>query len=321
MFGKKSIFIIVGLAFCLSSNVDAQSTAYQLMQLDEVKKDVKVLVEQNRKLESQRQLLLSEREGLKKILDRYKVDISPIRDAALTNSRQRRRQARNLDYLVRDIEDKNQDVLLKKSQETFYEGTLADTDEMNSLRKLQLADLEYQKSDIALQIKENKTLLNQKQHGTKRLIDELKRDIIVLNDTEKEILKKIQFMEESNIDYPSLIPRLKQETSILETDLKIVQKQVDFKKRENAILRDKKLLIIKSAAADLEVKSKAKNSLEVAVKAHEMEYQALVDAVQITEKRQREKREIVQGVIEIDRENQSLRQELSTLKEEVKVRQ
>ena len=120
--------------------------------------------------------------------------------------------------------------------------------------------------------------------------------------------------EEMFLTQPAVSIQIKR----LEEQVKRLEKNVDFQKRENQILKDKIDLAKKSSEGILSEVREEKKMYKVNLESLKTQYSTLEDQVTEGLKRQKRKHDLVKQIITYDKENQILTEKINDLNVKIK---
>lgn len=285
----------------MQSYLEDNHIASRYNSLDGLKEEVTILLDENKKLQDRYSVIRQERDSLKNLVNQYKQRVIESQRHFLS------------------VEDSYQDL----------EGSLSDftieTDEFGSnndvggegatlkLLKLKLADLQYTKKDLEMEFK----LTNYLKTKTQKSLAGYKKELDLIVQKEEMIKGQVLAMQDKISFLPQKISVLERENEKLQEQIEKVKIRNSFKEREVALKKDKKKLALRSSEYGFSDKEKVKEQLLVSVNQLQSEYDQLQERLEKSMSSQVEKKKIIQNVIELDKENQALRNKILNLKEKI----
>ena len=198
---------------------------------------------------------------------------------------------------------------------------LLDADDKLSLLKLKISELEYQKREHQLDDKLSDYIATQSKQTKERDLQKLRESYQKNMDKQQELTNKMNDLQSQQNTADITSDRLHLDNDALKSRVNQMQSQVDFKQKENAHWRNKKLYEVRLSENEIWKREQEKLALKNKVDHLNEEYKTLDNNVQQSLVQQNESREILNHIKEFDKENQQLKgrieelqQKLNTLK-------
>lgn len=216
---------------------------------------------------------------------------------------------------------KDNSILILKSKLAQIKGALIDLEEQQRLWKMQLADLQYEKRDMEIQVNLKKSSLQENIQKEEKEVLTLKQELGNILKTGREVDEKISQTSRDILILPARLEGLIKESKQLQKEMVTVKKQESLTRREILHWENKKELAVKSAESLTWMKKRSKEELEEEVQYLEQEYEKFNMLINdaFSEKKKRE--ELTQQFIALDQENQKLRNEIEIVKEKIEAAQ
>lgn len=310
--------LIPAILLALATNLRAQETPDQgFGTLDDLKMRVDRLLEENKKLKAEYQDVYAEHQRLQGLTNQYGSQIEKLRDNSKNMENTRKGQKGKLAYLKEDLEKAQGDILLKETKNALLKGNLLDVDDQQRLLKLQYADLEYQKRELEMELQLKTIDVQDKALAQEKELQALKLQLQDSLGQEAQLAYQLKEIETTTVGAPQKAEQLEKENKELESRVMELERQVEFKTKENSLLKDKELLNTKSLENGLSSREEKKKDLQKKVDALEAKYNKLNQDVETSLTDQNKRKELTQKVIEIDKENQNLRDKIAELTEKI----
>lgn len=220
-----------------------------------------------------------------------------------------------------DLEGVEDDFLISKTKNESLRGDLMDTNEQQRLWLLQLADLNLEKRELQLKLREKEHLFSKIETAGNEEFDNLKAILQGNLAKEKDIIYLIEKAKEGKVSYSRQIWGIEQENLQLKSNIRELKKELDFKARESNNLEDKKLFAGRSYKNILLKKEREKIELQEKVKNLETVYHSLSTTVRTSLLSSKNKQKMMGEIIRIDKENQALRRKIADLQDKNKEEQ
>jgi len=216
-----------------------------------------------------------------------------------------------------DVKKKQSELLINESKSNYLLGESIDSQNSLQLWHLKLKDLEYQKRSLEMELEYRKYLLDDDAQDEKKSFVKMDQKIMSNVAERKKILKEIEILNKEKDSFPSVVSSMRDETAALESKIKEMQKLMEFKRRENDILRNKLLYSDKSVETVFSHRTEEQKLLNEIVVDLEIEYKNLREGVSMSLEDQKLKRQYMKEVVKIDKENQKLRQKIEFLEKQI----
>jgi hypothetical protein len=285
--------------------------------LNNLKKQLSGLLAENSRLEVEysllkQQFLDTSREYQSSVAELSQVKAREQKQLELSKDRQRQ-----LQEMSKGLPDAESGALLLKSQVALLNKQLLDEEDKTRLMALKLADMEYEKRSLLLERQAGDFSRKTETVDQSQRLADLKQLYEKNLEREKEVLRLIDRTGEEGVDYDVTVLRLRTEIRDLQEQAGQLESRKKFKSEENALLRNKRLYEVRLTENQIWQSEQQRLALEKQVGQLEDEYQRLDQTVAASLVRQTRKRELLDRIIAIDRENQSLKNLIQDLESEV----
>jgi len=221
------------------------------------------------------------------------------------------------EQLLRQLDMMENEWLMLEGQNSFLKGQHMDLNDKERLLELQLADLEYEKRELELElkIKEFRFLAGHRKEAweTQDLRNQLQASI----ENERALSRMIEESGENAVTGPRRMPFYRRQNKRLTFQIEEAQRKLGFKVRENAILKDKMLYSTKIMDGPIVRKEEQMAMLEADVARLEEEHSVLNEEVNAALVRQKKKKKLIKEIVDLDQENQRLREKISKLQDQI----
>lgn len=254
----------------------------------------------------------------------YEKHASEFVELQKTQERQKELTAeRERKYLSmkNDLPDVQTEEWVLKSQIAIQRQKILDEEEKTRLLTLKLADAEKEKRLLALEQKSADFEKKSVRVDQTAVLNDLKHLYEKNLEQEQETLRLIEQAEAEGSLYDQKIPELRAEIRNLQEQAQQLEARRKFRTEEQELLRNKKLYEVRLTETQIWQNEQAKLSLEKQVSLLESEYERLNEKVALSLDQQSRKRELLDKIMEIDRENQKLKDAISDLEPQVKALQ
>ncbi len=298
-------------AFLLSvSVVFAQDSP--VTPFDQVKQDIAGLLSENSRLEEEYKELKSRVLESQTNINDYKIENRALE--------QEIEQARNLtdkqrytrDSLTQRIELLKKEIAGNEEKSGALETDLGSYDEKLKTWQAKIADLDNQKNLLTTQLQEEEAQRRRILSGEAEEIKALKEQLSAIQGGENNVLQAIEASRQENQKAMEEIEVLKNENKNFEDQIVQLQRDKEIKARENAELQKQAESV--KMGPDYAGKLQEKKVVEARVKNLEGELENVRRSLESSVGLQSQKRELVDQIMTVDKENQELRNKVSELK-------
>lgn len=280
-------------------------------QFEGVKSEVSNLIEDNKKLEVEYSLLKNEFDNLINQLTERKKEVEDLKNKFGYQDDSLEKAA----AAPKPADSSADEALTLESKINYLKTRLGNLEDQNLARKLQIDALRQQKGETEIDIKMMNYKLADKNNTNE--LDKLKVEIDNMQKEEEKAVNQIAELEEKKQIYPKKIEELRATNKELQNKVIELEKKNDFKSRENANLRDKKLLEQMLAERAYSVHQEEKIKLEQSLSQLQKQYTMLDQQVSSSLQLNNQNREMLKSLIQVDKENQDLRDRIVALKEKL----
>jgi len=208
-FGVMCFLIILG------SNVFAQNQSVENSVFDPIKFQMKSITEENAVLSKKNKSLKAQLIGLQLEVERQEEVLRDLDPDYVPKERYSREQDRPPSTEPTNREEYEDLAMIEEAQELFLSGQYMDIDEEQRLRELQLYDLQYQKQELKLDLKERQGLVQEFGKQRRRELQAIENGLKESIREEKDIRRKVAGAEKRVLAYPQDIDLLKMENEAL----------------------------------------------------------------------------------------------------------
>lgn len=293
-----------------------ESSAYEKM--NGMKTSITTLLKENKQLELQYVTLLEEYNRLQEELSIFAGEISDLTKEYVKKKDLEKEKEHSVQRLQKDLNSLNDELLLKKSRNAYLNARLLDTDAKTKILQLKLQDLQFAQRELELVAKQKEFALSEKKRKSEGEIAQLREQIQYNIEKTEGILKHVQQIEEESLSYEKTIQSLDMENKDLENQLSEKEKQHQFNDQELSLLKNKKLYLTRKAEHLMFQKEQERNELKAVVDELGQQLAEIKAKVNISFSRQGTKREIVDSLLNIDKENQELKERIQNIQSKIK---
>ena len=285
--------------------------------MENLKKEIEILLEENRKLTNEYQHLQDKFFNIQKQVQEKDHNLRIQEKQITPTAKLRKQQEAALDHLSNNLADMEGQILLQRSKNNYLSTELIDIEQKQKLWELQLTDLELQKRQLQMDLKMKNFLNDESEEKQSDELNQLKKQIQADLDQQAEYERLSQEITSSVYASSEEKNRLKAEMDEIQEEIAALERKKEFKERENALLRNKRLYLIKSSEGEVQEKERLEEGLKSRVNQLEERYKQITSQVNNTLTDQSEKQAIWKNFIKLDRENQSLRSSISDLQAKI----
>ncbi len=279
---------------------------------DAIKRDIAVLLQQNRALEEQYSEVEAKSRSTKEAYSQKKGEVDRLRRETGIVLRKSKNNVYEIESTLGDIESIKSAILIKKSRIAHLQGQIIMAEDKQVLWELQLQDLKNQQMQAEINSKKSKLSVEDKINADKLEIARLQKEINTLNQNLKALStehKSFQSLTQSAADSYKKIERsndaLKKQISILERERDLLYREID-----NLEERQK---IMNYSQSDVNYHKDYSKELGEEVSVLEEKYRNINATLQNKLNRAQHYKELSQEFIEASKANQLLRQQLNEL--------
>jgi hypothetical protein len=315
----KSFKFIVLIVLILQAATLAHAESESYVAFQTIQKEIATLAHENQLLKKQYEILNKEREQL---LAEHKMESQEAeRINALTQRRvegQMQGQS-SVGALEREVERIRGDMMLKETRLSYLSGEMLGMEERQKLWKLKIADLQYEKEQLEMELKRKELLTSEKKHKQEIALLDLKQTLMGKIQEEEAIRAQMKILHEHGGDPMGYVRQLRKKNESLRRELE--QRRKDRAKRGQGLSQlDEETPLLQSVATDNRVLTPEDLArLEIEVAALEKEYTTLSEGIEASLSEQAQRKKMLVQVIAIDKQNQDLRQKITQLTEQVNI--
>jgi chromosome segregation ATPase len=291
------------------------SGATSFNSFNQMKARIGTLFADNKKLQAEHALLLQEKENLD---TQIKSSEEQLQSLGINLERfQTKRRQMKVDVPPKDdLGSLQNELLLRESKVAYLKRQSLEFDDQIKSAQSQMDGLN--KEQIALDEKSK-----QIQDKASRVLEDQSKDIEDLKAKQKSLEYQGKFNEEKmtelqkqGSEYSEKMRTFSEANKGLQLEAMQLKSDIEIKKKEMDLLRDKHTLALRTSQLDLRPKEEEKAELSDQISALESEYKNLDKAVNTTLNWQNDKKQLLEKIINLDQENQGLREKISTLQKD-----
>ena len=287
-------------------------------QMHSMKAEITELLRVNHTLSREYNSLYTEYQSLQSQANQYTDEQNFLQDNLDETRRKRQEKTAVIRKLGQELDVMQNEIILKESKNAFMRGELLDFDEKQRLRRLQLKDLEYEKRELEMQIEMRSFHEEDVKRDQKEELNELKRDLQKYIEKEQDLRGQIEEIKADALNFSKKIDDYEIDNFDLDVKIKQAKMKRDLMQKQISIMKDKMLIHERSQSIPLIDKEREKVALQEAVQALQDRYNSLNQKVQTSLSMKSKNQELMKNVIEIDRENQGLRDRITNLQKKIK---
>lgn len=322
----KILPVILSLSLFASVSVHAGtdgrlSHESSLDRLNVLKQQISRLLAENSQLEVEYSLLHQEFLDVQREYHAHGAQLQDLRrmdekQKQLTAEREQQYRA-----MQQNLPDAESEELLVKSQIALLKQQLLDEEDAMRLITLKIADKEREMRQLTLQNKSSEFGKRIETADQSVLLEDLKQLYEKNLEREQETLRLMERAEDEGQQYGVTMERLQSEIRGLQEQVKQLDARKSFRQQEQSLLRNKRLYEVRLTENQIWQNEQLKLSLEKQVDQLETEYQRLNGQVAASLEQQTRQRQVLDQIIEIDSENQRLKDMILDLEPQVKALQ
>jgi chromosome segregation ATPase len=177
-----------------------------------------------------------------------------------------------------------------------------------------MKDMEYQKEELELELREITKRHEAELEMQKREWAQLTASVLDMQNEKKVLEAKMSELKKIGPELPSKVRDIKLEIALLEKNMTELDNAKNIQLQEHEILKNKQLLADKKRELTLIPLSKEKEYLRSQTEKLRSEYKNLEERVQESMLHQQKKREYLNEIMRLDRENRELQQEMDSIR-------
>lgn len=292
-----------------------------LDRLNALKQQISQLLAENSQLEVEYSLLNQEFLDVQRGYHAHAAQLQELRKMDEKQKQLTAERERQYRSMQQNLPDAESEELLVKSQIALLKQQLLDEEDAMRLVTLQIADKEREMRQLVLQNKSGEFGKRIETADQSILLEDLKQLYEKNLEREQETLRLMERAEDEGRQYKVNMERLQSEIRDLQEQVKQLDARKSFRQQEQALLRNKRLYEVRLTENQIWQNEQLKVSLEKQVDQLESEYQRLNQQVATSLDQQTRQRQLLDRIIEIDSENQRLKDMILELEPQVKALQ
>lgn len=305
----KKIIVIFILIFCCVA-----ACAQDSDELSWIKSEIASKLEDNRRLQSQYDMLLFEVNDLKDKIASAKEEMTDLNTRMAEEASIRDDRSTDMERAYRDLKSAAMALRQKQDRYQFLQAKIREMDVRQDIRELKMRDLEYQRQEWELE-KEGTDRKYQGELATrKQEWAAVAETIIALRTEQKGLEEKLAEMEQILPQIPTRMQELRTEISQLETKVMELAGAKALQSKQQDILKSKQLLAEKKQELTLVPLTKEKEYLQGEIKELQAAYEDLEKKVQESMAYQQKKRVYLNEMMRLDQENRQLQQDIESVR-------
>ncbi len=294
----------------------AYSSSYE--EINMLKTNVYELLSENQNLQSEYEGLKKQYEQLAARLKEHENKLNSQKLNDQKNKHYREYQFDTISDLNKSVQQLQNDILIMDSRILYIKAQLIDLDDKESILRLKKADLSLEKQDLELELKRAVQNTQKPQVQQEDKLTRLKRTLEERLQQEENLKNLIIEIEQKQITTPAQEQELTQEIGRLEKELSQLKDLYDIRQTEVELISSKMSYKEKSVDGVVRYKKDKKDDLEKTVTQLESEYMQMAEKIDNSYHKKQSHAQMVEDIIGIDKENQQLREKISTLQEKIK---
>lgn len=279
---------------------------------EQVKKDIADLFAENSRLEEEYKELKSRVLEIQSDINTYKLENKGLEQEIEQARNLTEKQRYTRDSLSQKIELLKKEVAGNEEKSRALETELSSYDEKLKTWQAKIADLENQKNLLTTQLQEEEAQRQRILQGESEEIKVLKDQLSSMQGEENNVLQAIEASQQENQKAMEEIEVLKSENKNLDDQIAGLQRDKEAKVRENAELQKQAGSV--KMSPEYTRKLQEKTAVEARIKKLEGELENVRKSLESSVGLQSQKRELVNQIMSVDKENQELRRKVSELK-------
>ncbi len=281
--------------------------------IDEAKAETSHLLEENKRLNTEYQLLREQLSGIQTDVMKVKdeLDLQERENKKMETFRQDQLQV--IDKIKADIEQARKTVGDLENEKLRMIQQLESEKKKTELWQTQLSELEVQKRELSLELKLQDISRQELERGQDDEIDQLKKELKGYQQKEQELDAKINTMKADNRNLVKEAESVAAKNKELEAQIARLEQQKAQQLRRNEVLSKERDSLAASAEVVPDDIVQEQRALEAQVAKLEAELEAIKISVQETSGVVQKKRQMMDEIMRLDKENQQLRSRIDEL--------
>ncbi len=306
--------IFVSCVFADDSEIDG-APAYN--GFSQMRGKISNLMSQNKQLETEYALLSQEAQSLQEAIAASESRLKDLGyEMESYNSRQQQIQDKTTDAQDHVLSLQNE-IMLQQGKTVYLKKQSFDLEEKISSLQNEIDGYNGQAKSLNSKIAQQQQHISESLQAQSKEIDALKAKQKSLEDQYKLSLQGITKLNDDGQENNAKIDELIKGNNELDLAIEKTKADLDIKQKESDILRQKRTLATRSLQVELQDKRDEKAALADEVSALEEKYKNLDQNVNQSLSWQTNKKDMVENIIRLDKENQGLREKITTLQGEI----
>lgn len=310
----KIVFLLFSvLLSVLFSAAQAQTDPQNGFKEDPVK-DIRIEAEEatkrNQELTQQYQSLYSRQIELQKKIDEQKRLLTDLDEKERTVRDLRKEEKTKINEFYKELDRTRNQNEVQEAKYLVLKKDFLDIEEQVRLSRMEVADLQFQRRKGDLDLKKEQVKCDARKEKDESAARSLREQINSAQETELKFLKAMNDLEAGG-------QQRDQAQQDIEDLYKVQQhllKQNDYYDQQKSLLTKKEEYFTKFYAHQLQEQEPKKQGIQNLVKELEKEYVDLREAVRRAVEAQGRKKELMRGVMDLEKQNQVLRDRIADYK-------
>lgn len=282
----------------------------------QMKNRIAGLVEENKKLRAQHALLAQEKTTLQTQINGAEQDLRAL-GIDLEKIQAKHKQISDVSKKGNEVLAFQNEILMRESKIAFLKRKSLDLDEEMRAMQNELDNFDKEQAILEEQARKVEEQSAQILQHQSEEIEQFKTKHKALELQSKLNEDRMAELQKLSLEHSSKIQELTESNKDLHLQAIQLKSDIDIKRKEVDILRDKNILSMRSTQIDQQPKQDEKAELLENVNALEAEYRNLEQAINTTLDWQTSKKQLLDKIISIDQENQGLREKISAAQNQI----
>lgn len=282
-----------------------------------VKSTISTLLQENRHLEIQYATIADEYQRIQQQVNMFAEEISAVTKDHIKKQDLQKEKYNSIEKLQQDLSRLNDELLIKRSRNAYLKAQSLDHEMRTKILQLKLQDLQYAQRELELAVKQKNFSLEERNRKIEeeilRMKDQLKQNI----EQTQEILQQTKRLEKESLGFNKTIETFTRENRQMEDQLAGFHRKNQLNEQEVSLLKNKKLYASRKAEHLLFEKGQERDLIRKQVDALNAELNMLKRKVSASYSRQNAKRELIDTLMAMDQENQTLKDKIKEIQEKI----
>jgi len=285
--------------------------------LNKIKEELAGQLEHNQKLMEEYKDLKKRALELEIVLEGRRREVDKLLQASLRAFHHSQERVNSVKSARGNFDTLQDDELVLKTEIAHTQAEIMSVDEKLNLWELMLMDVNYRKEELENDYKLESFLFQEAKRTSMAEEEALKHQYQNNLDSELYIRNQIKSFKKQFFNLPERVQQLKNENRQFENEMKELQIQRNFKTRENALLRDRRSFIVRTKERDILDRKVLRDEYHAIVRSLQKEYNEINKKLEKSLEDHSERKDLIGAIINIDKENLQLREDISSLQENI----